>query len=75
MSEKVRTQAEKGKPVSQEDRQNMDKYGKQVKQSEEELLRKQTEQKIEGMRKNGASEEAIEAERQSTERFIRSLNN
>lgn len=77
VAEKVAKQTEKGKPVKQEDREALDKYSTHVKHDEIENVKKQNQQKIDGMRARGASEQEIAYQKEQNERdekWVESIN-
>lgn len=73
INEKVSEKESKGKSVSEEDRIEAEKYSKQMKQSEADLLKYQNDKEIESMRERGASESAIKSKEEENDRFQRSL--
>ena len=77
MSEKIAEKESKGKTVSEEERANAEKYVKQVKKDESELVKYQNDKKIESMRERGASEEAInsqEKQNKHDEEWVNKIN-
>lgn len=77
VAEKVEKQMEKGKPVSEQDKANLEKYSSQVKKDEIETVKKQNEKIIQGMKERGASEEAIKHQQEEnarSERWVESIN-
>lgn len=77
MNEKIAQQEAKGKKVSEEDRGAAEKYTKQVKTGEVDLVKYQNNKQIEGMRERGESEEAIkiqEEENKRDEKWVESIN-
>ena len=77
MSERIADREGKGKSVSEEDRAAAEKYTKQVKKDEVELVKYQNDKKIESMRERGASEEEIaaqEKQNQSEQEWVNKIN-
>ena len=64
MRDKLAEKVNSGKHVSQQDRDNLDKYKEQVDKGVGEQIKYQNERKIEGMRERGESAQAIEAQKQ-----------
>ena len=77
MNAKVAEREAKGKSVNEEDRAAAEKYTKQVKQDEIDLVKYQGDKKVEGMRDRGASEEEIQAQEEENKRdqqWVQSIN-
>lgn len=64
----------KGKKVSAEERENQDKYIKQVKEDEKNLVKYNNDKQIEGLREKNASKEEIEMHEEENERDQKWVN-
>lgn len=77
IADKVANRTAKGKPVSQEDREALERYSNDVKRDEIENVKKQNEKVIQGMRERGVDERVIAArqeENERTEKWVESIN-
>lgn len=77
INEKLAEREAKGKSISDEDRIASEKYTKQVKQDEIDLIKYQGDKKIESMRERGATEEEIQAQDEENKRdrqWVQSVN-
>ena len=68
MNEKIAKDQEKGKAPKKEELAAQQRYAQNVKKGEIDVVKKQGEQKIESMEKNGASKERIEMEKEQNAR-------
>ena len=77
MAARVSQQTERGKAPRAEDQEALDRYSAQVRQDEVAVVKMQNEQKIQGMRERGESEEHIkyqEEENARVEKWVRDIN-